>query len=58
MSKLGLMDKSHTPWESDRHDIVWQVRGTWHLQRGLCTTPTLPPPCTPRLVLHGTCCVG
>eukprot|EP00967_Tisochrysis_lutea_P112917 scaffold178831_cov21-Tisochrysis_lutea.AAC.1 len=26
MSKLGLMDKSHTPWESDKHDIAWQVR--------------------------------
>ncbi|KAF5841807.1 hypothetical protein DUNSADRAFT_11123 [Dunaliella salina] len=24
MSKLGLMDKSHTPWESDKHDIAWQ----------------------------------
>jgi len=25
MSKLGLMDKSHTPWESDKHDTAWQV---------------------------------
>ena len=38
MSKLGLMDKSHTPWESDKHDIAWQVWGS--KERALAHTCT------------------
>jgi len=33
ISKLGLMDKNHTPWESDKHDTVWQV---WGGGKGAC----------------------